>query len=149
MSILTTIGTGISAAFGFIKDIILPVERIIDNLHTSDEEKHELRNKLAELENAMQMKVIEYETKLMEAQSSIIQTEIKSDSWLTKTWRPSMMVFFATLLGMYWFDVTPANLTQETIDNLFGLLKIGIGGYIIGRSAQDLVPKVIDKFKEK
>lgn len=142
MSVLTTI-------FGFVSNIIQPVVDLVDNLHTSDEEKLELKNKLVELENAMHTKILEYETKLLDAQSNIIQTEAKSDSWLTKTWRPLMMVFFAALLGMYWFDVTPTNLTQDTIDNLFGLLKIGIGGYIISRSAQDIIPKVINKFKEK
>lgn len=138
MSVLTTI-------FGFVSNIIQPVVDLIDDLSTSDEEKLILRNELAKIENAFNLKVMEYETKLLEAKSSIIIAEAASSSWLTKTWRPLMMVWFGLLLGLYWFDITPENLTQETIDSLFLLLQIGIGGYIGGRSIERILPKLLNR----
>lgn len=141
MSILTTI-------FGFVSNIIQPVADMVDDLNTSDEEKLELKNKLVELENAMQMKVIEYETKLMDSQASIIKSEATGKSWLQRNWRPLMMVFFAIMLGMYWFGYKPEYLSEEALSNLFDLIKIGIGGYVIGRSAEKIVPQILNRSKD-
>ena len=140
MSILTTI-------FGFVSNIIQPVADMIDDLHTSDEEKLELKNKLVELENAMQMKVIEYETKLMDAQSSIIKSEATGKSWLQRNWRPLMMVWFAVLLGLYWFGYKPEYLNGDDLKSLFDLIKIGIGGYVVGRSAEKIIPQILNRSK--
>lgn len=129
--------------WSFLTNLISPVTNLIDQLHTSEEEKLKILSEMFKLQTEITGKVMEYETKLLEAQSNIIMAEAKGDGWLQKNWRPLMMLWFAVLLGMFWFGLTPPNITQETIDSLFTLLQLGIGGYIVGRSAEKIIPQVV------
>lgn len=133
----------------FLSSVIDPVAKLIDNVHTSEEEKLQIKSEMFKLQTAVTSQVIEYESKLMEAQSKIVLAEATGESWLQRNWRPLMMVWFATLLGLYWFGYTPPNLTQETLDNLFSLMQLGIGGYIVGRSGEKIIPKVVEALGNK
>lgn len=81
----------------------------------------------------------------MQSATSIIVAEVQGGSWLQRNWRPGLMVWFAILVGAYWFGFTPENLSSEAVDNLFQLVQIGVGGYVVGRSAE----KVIREWKHK
>lgn len=131
-----------------IGDIFKPAVDLIDNLHTSEEERLQIKQKMFEVQAKAFSQAEEYESKLLEAKASIITAEAKGESWLQRNWRPLMMVWFGILLGMYWFGFTPENMSQETIDNLFTLLQIGIGGYIVGRSAEKIVPTVVENMRK-
>lgn len=130
--------------FSFLASVIDPVSKLIDNVHTSDEEKLQIKTEMFKIQQEITGRVIEYESKLMENQAKIILAEAGGESWLQRNWRPMMMVWFAILLGMYWFGFTPENLTSETLDNLFTLMQIGVGGYIAGRSGEKIIPKVVE-----
>ena len=86
--------------------------------------------------------------KELEAQVSIITTEAQGN-WLQRSWRPLTMVWFSVLLGMYWFGFAPDYLIDNpaTVDQLFGLLKLGIGGYVLGRSVEKSVEVYSNKGK--
>lgn len=73
----------------------------------------------------------------------IITAEIQSESWLTRSWRPLIMLWFGFLLGLYWFGFAPEYLVNhpEVVERLFQLLQIGIGGYVVGRSAEKVAEK--------
>jgi Holin of 3TMs, for gene-transfer release len=129
--------------WSFLSNLISPVTNLIDELHTSDEEKLKIQAEMLKLQTEVTGRVMDYESKLLDAQSQIVLAEAKGESWLQRNWRPLMMVWFAVLLGMYWFGVTPPNITQETLNHLFTLLEIGIGGYIVGRSAEKIIPQVV------
>lgn len=122
--------------FSFISSIFKPAADLVDNLHTSEEEKLELKKKIQEVENEFQSKVLEYETKLMEAQSSIIKAEATSASWLTRNWRPITMLTFLVLVVCDSFGL----LAFRLADQAWTLLQIGLGGYVVGRSAEKIVP---------
>jgi len=124
--------------FSFVKEIFTPAKELIDDIHTSDEERLQLRNVLAKIENDTTLKVIDYEGKLLEAQSSIIMAETQSDSWLVKNWRPMTMLAFVAIVVMYWFGYQPENMSEATLDNVFRLIQIGLGGYVIGRSGEKI-----------
>ena len=128
--------------FSFVKEIFTPAADLIDDLNTSDEEKLTLRNELAKIENATTVKVIEYESKLLEARSNVIMAETGSDSWLAKNWRPLTMLTFVGIVVMYWFGYQPTNATPADIDNIFDLIKLGLTGYVVGRSGEKIA-KVI------
>ena len=74
--------------FNFISNIFKPAVDLVDELHTSDEEKLKLQSMLKKVENDFNGKVLEYESRLMEAQSSIIRSESGGQSWLQRNWRP-------------------------------------------------------------
>ena len=76
------------------------------------------------------------------AAAGIITAEAKSEHWLTANWRPiTMLVFVAIIannyivypyLSLFWPDAP----VLEIPPDMWGLLKIGLGGYVVGRSAE-------------
>ena len=81
----------------------------------------------------------EFITQIVEAQAKVITAEAQSKSWLTQSWRPMVMLSFASIL-VYSFFVGPMfELKVVPVPpDLWGLMKIGIGGYIGGRSVEKL-----------
>ena len=134
--------------WSFLANLILPVTKLSDEVHTSEEEKLLIKGEMFKLQQAITDKVISYETQLMDNQAKVILAEAQGESWLQRNWRPIMMIWFAALLGMYWFGFTPENLTQDTINQLFLLMQIGIGGYIVGRSGEKIIPQVVEALKK-
>lgn len=83
----------------------------------------------------------------MEEASKIIRAEANSQSWLTRNWRPiTMMVFVVIIANNYilypylslFFREAPM---LEIPPDMWDLLKLGIGGYIAGRSIEGAVGK--------
>ena len=59
---------------------------IVDNLHTSDEERLTLKNSFAELQGSVMSDVLEYQKSLNEAQANIIMAEAGGKSWIQRSW---------------------------------------------------------------
>lgn len=78
----------------------------------------------------------------LEVRGQAVQAEAKGESWLQRNWRPLMMLWFGGLIGGYWFGYTPENLSEEAILSLFGLIKLGLGGYVLGRSAEKITKEI-------
>ena len=127
-----------------------PVAELVDNLHTSDEEEMDLENKaveiknhLVQLQNNLASQVIDLEKKYLEAKSSIIVAETKSGHWITSAWRPMVMLLFAFIIFNakvfvpYMMLAFDWETKMNTIDpQMWSLLKLGLGGYIGGRSLE-------------
>ena len=126
MSILTNIFS--SGATELVKG----VGGVIDNLHTSEEEKLEAAQKIQEL-------VASYETQMEKEISSRWNADMKSDSWLSKNVRPLVLVFLvvATVL-MIFIDAGTINFVVEAkwTDLLQLVLITVIGAYFGGRSLE-------------
>ena len=135
--------------WSFLSGLITPVTNLIDELHTSEEEKLKIQVEMFKIQTEITSKVMDYEKQLLDSQSKIILAEVGGESWLQRNWRPMMMVWFAVLLGMFWFGLTPPNINQPIIDHLFTLLEIGIGGYIVGRSVEKVIPAVAEVIGNK
>ncbi len=140
----------------FIGQIFEPAAKLIDELHTSGEEKLTLKAKLLEIQTGVITQSIELEKTAIEAKASIIITEAKSDSWLTKSWRPIVMLSLAASVLAYWFGLTPTDsstglstIPLEIVNRMFSLVQLGVGGYIASRGAEKIVPKIIGALKEK
>lgn len=125
----------------FISDIFAPAAKLIDDVHTSAEEKGEIKAKiksldleLKKLEHEFRSTVIEYESKLMENQSKIIQAEATGQSWIQRNWRPVTMLVFVGLIVL--FSLGIIELKDEFAEEFFRLVQIGLGGYVVGRSAE-------------
>lgn len=110
------------------------IDRVLPDKAASDKAKVELM-KLAQEGDIEELKSL----------SSIITSESKSEHWLAATWRPMTMMVFLGMVVSWWFGYTPPNVTEAMVLELFGLLKLGIGGYIVGRSAE----KAVKVWKEK
>lgn len=130
--------------FGFLKGAIEPVTKLVGELHTSDEEKMSLNNKMIELQNAISFKLLDYETKLMEKQADVIQAEATGQSTLQRNWRPITMLTFLFLVVMDSFGFLPFRLADEA----WMLLQIGLGGYVVGRSLEKSAPHIAKVVKK-
>jgi len=96
---------------------------------------------MMKIQTDLHAKLLEYETKLMEAQSSIITAEANSQSWIARNWRPITMLTFLVLVVLSSLGVLGVHVHEE----FWTILKIGLGGYVIGRSAEKIVPQVFKK----
>ncbi|KKL26720.1 hypothetical protein LCGC14_2392470 [marine sediment metagenome] len=131
--------------FSVIGGLIKPIGDIIDNLHTSGEEKAEAVLALQKVQNEVTAKILDYESKLLEAQSSIIVAEAKGQSWIQRNWRPITMLTFLVLVVCDSFGLLAFRLAAEA----WTLLQLGLGGYVVGRSAEKIVPSILSKFGKK
>jgi len=128
---------------GFISGLIKPVTGLIDNLHTSDEERLAAKGVLLELQTGLMSQTLAYEQKLAESQASIIVAEATANSWLTRTWRPITMLTFVGLIVYSQFT------GMEIPDDLWFVVKLGLGGYVGGRSVEKSVESVVKAMKSK
>ena len=78
-------------------------------------------------------------TQELNAAVSIITAEVQGESWLQRNWRPMLMIWFAGLIGAHWLGFTPPNLPETVQNALLDIVQVGIGGYVIGRSAEKAI----------
>jgi uncharacterized membrane protein len=133
----------------FIGEIFGPAADLVDNLHTSKEEKLILKQSMLGIQVGFLEKAVDMEMATLKAKSEIITAEAKSEHWVTATWRPITMLAFVASVMAYWFGLTPDDLPQESVDSMFTLVQLGLGGYVVGRSAEKIVPGIMDSFRKK
>ena len=117
---------------GGAADLVKGVGGVIDNLHTSGEEKLEAERKIKELIAYYEVEMEKYITNRWEA-------DLKSDSWLSKNVRPLVLIFLiiCTMLlifidaGTIKFEVK-----SSWVDLLQLVLITVIGAYFGGRSIE-------------
>jgi len=114
----------------------------IDDWHTSDEEKLQAKGAIFAAQGQLLSTVFEYEKSLLQMQTSVIRAEAESEHGLAAMWRPLTMLIFVALVSAHWFGFTPSNMRPETVDNLFLLVQIGLGGYVVGRSAEKVAKSI-------
>ena len=126
MSILTNLFAGGAA------DLVKGVGGVIDNLHTSKEEKLEAERKIKAL-------ITEHEAKMEQNITDRWSADMNSDSWLSKNVRPLVLVFLvvSTVL-MIFIDAGTINFTVEAkwTDLLQLVLITVIGAYFGGRTIE-------------
>jgi chromosome condensin MukBEF MukE localization factor len=132
-----------------IGQIFQPATELIDNLHTSEEEKLQQKAVLLDLQTKFLIKGLEFEQEQLKARASIITAEAKSESWITRSWRPITMLAFVGAILAYWFGLTPESLNEEHVGDMFTLVQIGVGGYIASRGAEKIVPGMLTAMKQK
>jgi hypothetical protein len=103
-----------------------------------------LNNAVTNMQSQMGLKIVELESQLIEARSSVIKAEAEGKSWLQRNWRPMIMVTFG---GVIVYAVLAPAFGLPPVDmsgvpkQMWTLLTVGIGGYIGGRSLEKIIPK--------
>lgn len=115
--------------------------KVIDDVHTSDEEKAKLKNAMLSIQAESQMKALEIESQLIDAKANIITAEAQGQSWLQRNWRPITMLTFLVLIICDSFGLLAFRLASEA----WLLLQIGLGGYVVGRTGEKLADKYMNK----
>ena len=76
------------------------------------------------------------DAKELNAKQAIITAEANGESWLQRNWRPVTMLTFVGLIAAHWLGFTPENLTESVVLELLQIVKLGLSGYIVGRSVE-------------
>jgi hypothetical protein len=121
-----------------IAGIFKPAAELIDELHTSEEERIKQHRRLLEIQALVLDSSLKYEREIMTAKAEIVSAEAKSEHWITATWRPiTMLTFLALAVGdaLGW-------LPNPLRDEAWTLLQLGLGGYVVGRSAEKVIQTV-------
>ncbi|MEN8171376.1 MAG: 3TM-type holin, partial [Chloroflexota bacterium] len=124
-----------------VGSIFKPAAELIDNLHTSEEEKLQIKQDMFELQVSAFNKAEEYETALLDAKKTIITAEAQSSSWIARNWRPITMLTFLLLVVLDSFGWLASPLAEEA----WLLLQIGLSGYVVGRSAEKVTNVITRK----
>ena len=115
---------------GGAAELVKGVGGVIDNLHTSAEEKLEAERKIKEL-------VANYEVEMEKNITSRWEADLKSDSWLSKNVRPMTLIFLIVCTMLLIF-IDAGALNFEVKDTWVDLLQLVlitvIGAYFGGRS---------------
>ena len=117
---------------GGAADLVKNVGGVIDNLHTSNEEKLEAERKIKEL-------IANYEVEMEKNNTSRWEADLKSDSWLSKNVRPLVLIFLIVCTMLLIFIDAGAlkfNVKDSYIDLLQLVLITVIGAYFGGRSLE-------------
>lgn len=81
------------------------------------------------------------------AQANIVQAEAASSNWLAASWRPLTMITFVVLIIARWFGWAAPGLAAEEYIKLWDIVQLGLGGYVIGRSVEKVVPSIANALK--
>ena len=117
---------------GGAAELVKGVGGVIDNLHTSGEEKLEAERKIKEL-------VANYQIEMEKNITSRWEADLKSDSWLSKNVRPMVLIFLIVCTMLLIFIDAGAinfNVKDSYVDLLQLVLITVIGAYFGGRSLE-------------
>lgn len=84
----------------------------------------------------------------MAGRAEIVKAESSSEHWLTASWRPIMMLVFCGLIVSRWFGLSAPGISAQEYLKLWDIVELGIGGYVIGRSAEKTLPGIINVIKK-
>ena len=101
-----------------LSGLVSEISSVVDTLAVSSKEKKQIEADLV---------------------AAIARQAEAQGNWLQRSWRPIIMLVFATivLIGTF-FDLPILSDTSRFWD----LLEIGIGGYVIGRSAEKITGRL-------
>ena len=117
---------------GGAADLIKGVGGVIDDLHTSDEEKLAAEQKVKEL-------VSNYEVEMEKQITERWKMDMASDSWLSKNIRPLVLIFLVVSTVLLVFidaGVIAFEVKASWVDLLQLVLITVIGAYFGGRSLE-------------
>jgi hypothetical protein len=123
--------------FSFIQDLFRPASDLVDNLHTSDEERLKLRNQLADIESKVNVKLLELEKTRIEALSRVDVAEANSKHTLRALWRP--IVSMALVAIIIYAAFKPEIVLDQ---NIYDLANVFLGGYVGGRSLEKIASNI-------
>ncbi|MBN2566117.1 MAG: hypothetical protein JXB46_10445 [Candidatus Eisenbacteria bacterium] len=103
--------------------------------------------KRVELQQALQAAVLERTSEIEKAAAEVVKAEAQGQNWLQRAWRPITMLVFVGLIVARWLGWSAPNLTEAEALKLWDIVEIGLGGYVIGRTAEKVLPGLVNSLK--
>ena len=117
---------------GGANDLVKSVGGVIDNLHTSKEEKLEAEKQIKDM-------IMGYEAEMQKQVTERWKVDMNSDSWLSKNIRPMTLIFLVVSTVLMIF-IDAGAITFEVKSSWIDLLQLVlitvIGAYFGGRSLE-------------
>lgn len=125
---------------GLIASLLPVVGNVLDRVLPDTVEKDKVKAEL-------QAQMLQHSSEIEKAAASVVVAEAKGESWLQRNWRPvTMMSFVVIIINNYilvpWLQTLglPA-VSLDIPPDMWSLLQIGIGGYIVSRGAEKGIQK--------
>jgi hypothetical protein len=104
----------------------------------------------AKLKADLQTQLLQSHTEELKAAASVVEAEAKA-GWFTASWRPLLM--YVLIFILVWnYILGPvikfffhAAITIDLPGDVWTLLQIGLGGYVVGRSAESVARTMASK----
>tara|TARA_Y100000813_G_scaffold194744_1_gene175541 strand:- start:136 stop:534 length:399 start_codon:yes stop_codon:yes gene_type:complete len=119
------------------KDLVAEVGEVIDDLHTSEEEKVNAKRLTGQM-------IYDFEKSIQKEVTERWREDMRSDSWLSKNIRPLTLIFLvACTLLLIFIDsgVLEFEVKEHWVDLLQIILITVIGAYFGGRSYEKIKNK--------
>lgn len=129
----------------FLTGLVEPVTKLVDELHTSDEERLQIKAEITRIQTEMSVKLLEYEKQLLASKTQVITAEANGQSWLQRSWRPITMLIFVALVVLDGLGL----LENPMPSDVWSVIKLGLGGYLGGRTVEKVVTQVTQGRKNK
>ena len=112
------------------------------------------KDKRMEVERELNMAIMQNGAAIEQAAASVIKAEAESEHKITATWRPILMLTITAIVGwnyllaplvelavrMFAGDQVPLSIPLP--EQLWNLLMIGVGGYVVGRSGEKIAKNI-------
>jgi hypothetical protein len=119
----------------FTGGVVKEVGKVIDGLFTSDEERLKAKNEVFKVLQEQQLELQKLQTEIVLAEAN--------GNWLQRSWRPILMLAFGFIVIYVKFIAPLFQLPIPPLENEFwNLLQLGIGGYVVGRSAEKIAGNI-------
>lgn len=129
---------------GLVSSLLPVVGNVLDRVLPDQVERDKVKAEL-------QAQMLQHSATIEKAAADVVVAEAKGESWLQRNWRPiTMMSFVVIVVNNYiavpWLQTFGAPAVSLDIPpDMWSLLQIGIGGYIVSRGAE----KGIKTWKDK
>jgi hypothetical protein len=122
----------------FTGGVVKEVGNVIDKLFTSEEERLKAKNAVFKVLQEQQLELQKLQTEIVLAEAN--------GNWLQRSWRPILMLAFGFIVIYVKFIAPLFSLPIPPLENEFwNLLQLGIGGYVVGRSAEKIANNITIK----
>ena len=126
---------------------VAPLAKVLFNTIEKAVPDKDLQEKL---KAQLQTQLLQSHTQELKAAASIIEAEAKA-GWFASSWRPLLM--YVLIFILVWnYVIGPvikifmgAVITFELPGDVWSLLQIGLGGYVLGRSAESVARTMANK----
>ncbi len=116
------------------------IDKVLNVIDKSVEDK-DLKEKLkSEIQLTIFTKEYDKIIKELQVQRDIIVAEATGHSWLQRNWRPIIMLMFGYLIAHNYILAPLFGFQMLDIpSDVYQVIKIGLGGYVVGRSIEKTV----------
>ena len=129
---------------------VAPLAKILFNTIDKAVPDKDLQEKL---KSQLQTQLLQSNTAELQAAAKIVEAEAKA-GWFAASWRPLLMyvlIFILVwnyVLGPVILFFFKASITIQLPGDVWTLLQIGLGGYVVGRSGESIARTLANKTKE-